>query len=100
MPEKKIRNGLVTVLVAAVCMLTAGCPKKPDINPTKVGDRTIIVPTHHAGTISQYARLVGSRMMPVRGYGVAGGLGKNGSSQIPSHLRHHLTQYLRRRDSV
>ena len=90
---------LVTVLVVVVCLLTVGCPGPiaTDGDP-KVGESTIIIPTHQVGTVAQYARLVGSRLLPVRGYGVVGGLGKDGSSQIPSHLRNYLIQYLRRHD--
>jgi len=95
-PEK---NGLVTPLVVAVCLLTAGCDKGFSTNKDPdVGESTIVVPTHQVGTVAQYARLLGSRLLPVRGYGVVGGLGKDGSSQIPSHLRNYLIQYLRRRD--
>ena len=89
---------LVTALAVAVCLLTAGCHKPIATGDPKVGESTIIIPTHQVGTVAQYARLVGSRLMPVRGYGVVGGLGKDGSSQIPSHLRNYLIQYLRRRD--
>jgi len=85
-------------LVVAVCLLTAGCHKPIATGDPKVGESTIIIPTHQVGTVAQYARLVGSRLMPVRGYGVVGGLGKDGSSQIPPHLRNYLIQYLRRRD--
>jgi flagellar basal body P-ring protein FlgI len=86
-------------LVVAVCLLGAGCGNGTTAsNKPKVGETTIVVPTHQAGTVSQYARVVGSRLLPVRGYGVVGGLGKDGSSQIPSHLRNYLIQYLRRRD--
>jgi flagellar basal body P-ring protein FlgI len=94
-PEK---NSFVLPLVVAVCLLTAGCGRGLRTGRPDVGETTIVVPTHQVGTVAQYARLVGNRLMPVRGYGVVGGLGKNGSSQIPSHLRNYLIQYLRRRD--
>jgi flagellar basal body P-ring protein FlgI len=98
MPEKKMKNSLVTVLAVAVCLFSAGCSKKK-VNPgANVGERTIVIPTHHAGTVMQYARLAGNRTLPVRGYGIVGALGKNGSSQIPPQLRNYLIQYLRRRD--
>ena len=101
-PENSMKartlNILMTVLAAAVCLLVAGCPKDPIIKGPRIGERTIIVPTHHVGTVSQFAQLVGGRMLPVRGYGVIGGLGKDGSSQIPPHLRNYLIQYLRRRN--
>jgi hypothetical protein len=96
MPE---RNGLAAILIVAVCLSLTGCPKGPDVfRGPEVGDKTIVIPTHQIGTVSQYARLVGSNLMPVRGYGVVGGLGNNGSSQIPPHLRNYLIQYLRRRN--
>jgi len=94
-----MQKSILTVLSAAACLLLTGCPKDPIIKlPNRIGERTMVVPTHHMGTVSQFARLVGSRMMPVRGYGVVGGLGKDGSSQIPPHLRNYLIQYLRRRN--
>ena len=95
-PEK---NSVVTALVVAICLSVAGCGKSPGVSGSpNVGENTIVVPTHQLGTVAQYARLVGSRLLPVRGYGVVGGLGKDGSSQIPPHLRNYLIQYLRRRD--
>jgi hypothetical protein len=99
MPVKKMEKSLATILMFAVCLSISGCPDEPVITkgPT-VGERTIVVPTHHMGTVLQYARLVGSRMLPVRGYGVVGGLGKDGSSQVPSYLRNYLIQYLRRKN--
>ena len=72
-PEK---NSFVTALAVAVCLLTAGCPRSFGTGQgPRVGESTIVVPTHQVGTVAQYARLVGSRLMPVRGYGVVGGLG-------------------------
>jgi len=95
-PEK---NGFVMPLVVAICLLIPGCDHGLVTgNDPDVGESIIVIPTHQVGTVAQYARLVGSRLLPVRGYGVVGGLGKNGSSQIPSHLRNYLIQYLRRRD--
>ena len=88
----------LTILMAVVCLLISGCPKETKINTPSVGQSTLVVPTHHVGTVSHYAQLVGGRMLPVRGYGVVGGLGKDGSSQIPPQLRNYLIQYLRRRN--
>ncbi|MCP4378469.1 MAG: hypothetical protein GY794_20130 [bacterium] len=96
MPE---RNSLVVILIAVIGLSITGCPNGT-VTPRgpRVGETTIVIPTHQLGTVSQYARLVGNNLMPVRGYGVVGGLGNNGSSQIPPHLRNYLIQYLRRRD--
>ncbi len=101
-PVKKMQTRkaecLLTILAAAVSLSISGCPGKTTARPPMVGQRTIVVPTHHRGTVSQYAQLVGGRMLPVRGYGIVGGLGKDGSSQIPPQLREYLIQYMRRRN--
>jgi flagellar basal body P-ring protein FlgI len=102
-PKKKMQartpKRLLTILIAAICVLISGCGKgKTVIKTPMVGQRTIVVPTHHIGTVSQYAQIIGGQMLPVRGYGVVGGLGKDGSSQIPPQLRTYLIQYLRRRN--
>ena len=46
------------------------------------------------GTVAEYAMLVGGGELPVRGYGVVVGLGKNGSAEVPRHLKESITQYL------
>jgi flagellar basal body P-ring protein FlgI len=97
-PEKKMKKSLTVIVLVAVCVLAGGCSDKSTDTDLRVGERTLIVPIHHVGTVSQYARLVGARLLPVRGYGVVGGLGKDGSSRIPPSLRNYLIQYLRRRD--
>ena len=97
-PEKKMEKSLTLIMAVAVCLLAAGCSDDETGGDIRVGERTLIVPIHHVGTVAQYARLVGARVLPVRGYGVVGGLGKDGSSRIPPHLRTYLIQYLRRHD--
>jgi hypothetical protein len=51
-------------------------------------------PLHIAGTISQHAGLLGGDALPVKGYGVVVGLGRNGSGEIPPRLSEYLTQYM------
>ena len=52
------------------------------------------MPPYVAGTVAEYATLVGGGELPVRGYGVVVGLGKNGSAEVPRHLQESISQYL------
>jgi flagellar basal body P-ring protein FlgI len=47
-----------------------------------------------AGTVSEYARLNGGDEVPLRGYGVVVGLGKNGSGEVPANLEKYLGQLM------
>ncbi|MHC4718762.1 MAG: flagellar basal body P-ring protein FlgI, partial [Planctomycetota bacterium] len=53
-----------------------------------------MVPPGIAGTVGQYAHLVGHDTMEVRGYGLVVGLGKAGSAEVPPTLRKYLTEQM------
>ena len=53
-----------------------------------------VMPTHLAGTVGQYARLVDGGQLSVKGYCVVVGLGKDGSAEVPRALGKYITQYL------
>lgn len=52
------------------------------------------IPPHINNTVAQYAVLQGSADMPVQGWGIVIGLGKNGSSEIPQALKEYLIKQL------
>ena len=83
-------KGLFVALMLAGCAAVAGCP-----NDRKIEADTYVPPPHQVGTVAEYARLVGGTLLPVRGYGLVVGLGKDGSTQVPPHLRKYFTKYLR-----
>jgi hypothetical protein len=53
-----------------------------------------VVPPHVAGTVREYAVYDTGGTIPVQGYGIVMGLGKNGSKEVPDHLREYLVDYL------
>ena len=83
------------VVAVGLCaaMVMAGCeegPARPAVNrPTAV-----VVPPGRAGTVAEYAHLVGPNAMMVRGYGLVVGLGRSGSSEVPPALRRYLTEQM------
>jgi len=95
-PGENLRNSIAAVVAILMCALLGGCPFNGGTpKPTK---GSYVLPPHQVGTVGEHARLVGGRALPVHGFGVVGGLGKDGSSQIPPNLRQYLIQYLRKRD--
>jgi len=89
MPGKKLEP--VVLAVAAGLMLT-GCQwwnKKADPAETKIE-----IPPYIIGTVAEYARLTGGGIMNVEAHGLIIGLGNNGSSEIPQHVREEMSQYL------
>ena len=94
MPVRKVLICLVGIWLAASA---GGCdPKKPRL--TIGEDEPPPPPAYVAGTISQYATLTGGGPLPVRGHGIMVGLGRNGSAEVPAHLKEGLRQYLLRQD--
>jgi len=91
---RKVVIGLAGICLAA---LAGGCD--PEGTRLAIGESgPPPLPAHVAGTVSQYATLLGGAEMPVRGYGVVVGLGQNGSAEVPPHLIEELRQYLLRQD--
>jgi hypothetical protein len=90
------RSSHDAVALAAAAMLMAvlaGCGgDQPDYD-----ENPIVIPPGVAGTVSQYADLVGGNDMLVKGYGVVAGLGTHGSSEVPGSLRKYLTKDMLRR---
>ncbi len=52
------------------------------------------IPPHVKGTVTQHARLSGRSNLPVHGFGLVVGLGKDGSSEVPPHLKKYMSEYL------
>jgi len=79
-------------------MVTAGCEKwfrRTTTQPVEVNrPRRILLPAGIAQTVSAYANLVGGTALPVMGYGIVGGLGDTGSSEVPTNLRKILIQQM------
>ena len=82
-------------------MVLSGCGKwfsrTTTTQPARPARRRIILPAGIAQTVSAYATLVGGSPLPVMGYGIVGGLGDTGSSEVPSHLRKVLIQQMSKR---
>ncbi len=100
MPEMNFRIRSA-VLAICFCAIIAGCDKNnsADADRLKFGrdddEPKIIIPPHIAGTVGEYAVLAGGRVA-VEAYGVVDGLGKNGSSEVPTRLRRSVSDYLTR----
>lgn len=84
--------------LGAGCVLAAVCGCKPIKFGAPAPKAPVAVPTHVAGTVGEYARLVGGGQLFVKGYGVVVGLGKNGSAEVPRALGKFITQYLLKLD--
>ncbi len=59
--------------------------------------RPRVIPPGVAGTISEYADLIGANEMLVKGYGMVVGLGDGGSSEVPGAIREYLVQDMLKR---
>ena len=86
---------IVLSALAGVC-LAAGGGCQPSKTSTRRSEpiRRRVPPPYVVGTVAEYASLVGGGELPVQGYGVVVGLGKNGSSEVPAHLQKSISQYL------
>ena len=97
MPDRSLRFRSAVVGMC-LCAIVTGCKdiklkplslklKKEDDEPK------IVIPSHIKGTIAEFASLVGGNI-PVQAHGIVIGLGDNGSSEVPPHLRRSITEYL------
>ena len=86
---------LLHVVVVGLCagVGLAGCEAGASRGLTN-RPRATVVPPGRAGTIAEYAHLVGPNAMLVRGYGIVVGLGRCGSSEVPPPLRRYLTEQM------
>ena len=86
---------IVLSALAGVCLAAGGgCQPRGTSTRRPEPIRRRILPPYVAGTVAEYATLVGGGELPVRGYGVVVGLGKNGSAEVPRHLQESISQYL------
>ena len=84
----------VLCLIAAfsgVCACCGGCAPDKQVIENENGPASI--PSHLQDTVGEYAILTGDDM-PVRGYGLLVGLGKSGSSEVPTPIRDYLEESL------
>jgi hypothetical protein len=72
----------------------SGC-ERPDPVPASLG-ASVVIPPHLLGTVREFAVYDAGGSVPVQGYGLVTGLGKNGSREVPDHLRDYMIQYLAR----
>jgi hypothetical protein len=99
----QMRIVLVSASLLACAMLpilSAGCdnqikqPAKRPVNPLSAAS----VPPEVQGTIAQHAVLRGNTAIPVEGFCLAVGLGRNGSSEVPAFLEKYLIEYLKKQN--
>ena len=81
-----IRNSLMLV----ICFLIAGCGGGR-------GAVELVSQVDLGPTIGSLAEVLMPEFIPVRGYGVVGGLGTNGSSECPPQIRAYLERYILKR---
>ncbi len=82
-------RGLSAIVIpCCIFVVLIGCNSKHKPVPSK--SVRAVPPSGIAETVAGYADLVGGNAMMVRGSGVVIGLGDNGSSEVPSHLRKYL----------
>jgi hypothetical protein len=77
------RNSLMLV----ICFLMAGCGGGR-------GSGELVSQVDLGPTIGSLVEVFLPEFIPVRGYGVVGGLGTNGSSECPPQVRAYLEQYI------
>jgi len=89
---------IVLSALAGVCLAAGGgCQPRKTSTRRPEPIRRRVMPPYITGTVAEYATLVGGGELPVRGYGVVVGLGKNGSAEVPRHLQESMSQYLLKR---
>lgn len=91
----QIRRSIVSGMLALACLL-GGCTPgdKGKTVPTTGPGEASPLPPHIAGTIAEYAMLIGGTDMLVQGYGLVAGLGNNGSREVPTVVREYFDQLL------
>ncbi len=93
----KTRFILVLALMSLIGTIGCQSEKDPNARTTALGD-PLPEPIGPDSVVKDYARLVATGYLPIQGYGVVIGLGRNGSTEIPGALRRYLTSELARRD--
>jgi len=79
-------------MLVLVCLL-AGCAPAAVLTPT-TAPAAGPLPAHVAGTVGEFAALVGGSDLVVQGYGLVAGLGTNGSREVPASVRQYFEQLL------
>jgi len=90
----QMRAAPAALLVLAGC-LAVGCGdwRRPRAQHEP---QEFALPVYVRGTVAEFAGLAGGGDLPVQGYGVVVGLGRNGSSEVPPHVAQYLKQYLKK----
>ncbi len=89
-PFKPMMGALVAACLAGGCANGILPARKAETTSPDVRE----APLYIAGTVAEYAVLVGGNDLPVQGYGLVAGLGTNGCRQVPAHLRSYFSQLL------
>jgi hypothetical protein len=87
----RVGAGLSLLLLSALggCSTSTTKPAEAPSAPNPV-----TVPAHVVGTVREFAVYDTTGSMPVQGYGLVEGLGKNGAGQVPEHVRDYMVTYL------
>lgn len=108
MPGKADR--LIVAGALAMLIMASGCGKDFDAKMQAWKVRTFTpakaaptaeparIPPEVAGTVAEYAGLVGGGNLLVDGHGLVVGLGKYGSSEVPPAMRKYLDEYMRKQN--
>jgi flagellar basal body P-ring protein FlgI len=81
------------MILPVVLLVLAGCSKPEAVLPATTVKK-VNIPAGIAGTVSEYADMVGGEPLLVRGYGLVVGLGKNGSSEVPADVKAYLVRQM------
>jgi len=79
-----------TLLWGCAVLALAGCQQ--GTGGRSFRPKKMVIPAGIAGTVTEYADLVGADEMLVRGYGVVVGLGQAGSDEVRADVRNYLVQ--------
>jgi len=95
MPDK---NCLLIPVIVVLCAAVGGCSEGLDEmlgrSKAPAPEDIYVPPPYQTGTVAEYARMEGGTLLPVRGYGLVVGLGRDGSEQVPPHLKRYFIKYL------
>ena len=102
MPSKTILANLPNcVVVLLLCVGCEGLDSSPKPN-TQPQPQPLVaaqpnVPVEVLGTVAEHALLISGGSLPVDGYGLVAGLGKNGSSECPPAIESYLIEDLQKK---
>ncbi|MCD6304147.1 MAG: flagellar basal body P-ring protein FlgI [Planctomycetes bacterium] len=91
------RTAAVLAAVGLLAMGVSGClPGKLNTDNQEQA-RARQVPPEIAGTVGEYAAVLGGGSLLLDGHGLVVGLGKNGSGEVPPRLKKYLVEYMLKR---